>query len=39
MFDLVVQLTGGGPGNSTTLTSIDLKRETFEKWRTGYSSA
>ena len=26
MFDLVVQLTGGGPGNTTTLTSIELKR-------------
>lgn len=39
MFDLVVQLTGGGPGNTTTLTSIDLKREAFEKWRTGFSSA
>ena len=39
MFDLVVQLTGGGPGNVTTLTSIDLKREAFERWRTGYSSA
>ena len=39
MFDLVVQLTGGGPGNTTTLTSVDLKREAFEKWRTGYSSA
>ncbi len=39
MFDLVVQLTGGGPGSITTLTSIDLKREAFEKWRTGYASA
>ena len=39
MFDLIVQLTGGGPGNTTTLTSIDLKREAFEKWRTGFSSA
>ena len=39
MFDLVVQLTGGGPGNTTTLSSIDLKREAFEKWRTGFSSA
>jgi multiple sugar transport system permease protein len=39
MFDLVVQLTGGGPGNTTTLTSIELKREAFEKWRTGFSSA
>lgn len=39
MFDLVVQLTGGGPGNTTTLTSIDLKRQAFERWRTGYASA
>ena len=39
MFDLVVQLTGGGPGSTTQLTSIDLKREAFEKWRTGYASA
>lgn len=39
MFDLVVQLTGGGPGSLTTLTAIDLKREAFEKWRTGYASA
>ncbi|MEM7422137.1 MAG: sugar ABC transporter permease [Pseudomonadota bacterium] len=39
MFDLVVQLTGGGPGNTTELTSINLKREAFERWRTGYSSA
>ena len=39
MFDLVVQLTGGGPGNTTTLASIDLKREAFERWRTGYASA
>lgn len=39
MFDLVVQLTGGGPGNTTTLTSIELKREAFEKWKTGFSSA
>ena len=39
MFDLVVQLTGGGPGNTTTLTAIDLKREAFERWRTGFASA
>ena len=39
MFDLVVQLTGGGPGSITELTSIKLKREAFEKWRTGYASA
>lgn len=39
MFDMVNLLTGGGPGSETLLTSIDLKREAFEKWRTGYSSA
>jgi len=39
MFDLVVQLTGGGPGSATEVTSINLKREAFEKWRTGYASA
>jgi multiple sugar transport system permease protein len=39
MFEPAGHLTGGGPGNTTTLTSIDLKREAFEKWRTGYSSA
>jgi multiple sugar transport system permease protein len=39
MFDLVVQLTGGGPGDATLVTAINLKREAFEKWRTGYASA
>ena len=39
MFDLVVLLTGGGPGDTTELTSIDLKRNAFERWRTGYASA
>ena len=39
MFDLVVQLTGGGPGSITELTSINLKRVAFEKWRTGFASA
>ena len=32
-------LTGGGPGSVTEVTSINLKREAFEKWRTGYASA
>ena len=27
------------PGSVTELTSINLKREAFEKWRTGYASA
>ena len=39
MFDLVDQLTNGGPGSVTELASISLKREAFEKWRTGYASA
>ena len=39
MFDLVNLLTNGGPGSTTELASITLKREAFEKWRTGYSSA
>lgn len=39
MFDMVVELTSGGPGSITEVASINLKREAFEKWRTGYSSA
>jgi multiple sugar transport system permease protein len=39
MFDLVNQLTNGGPGSATELASINLKRQAFEMWRTGYSSA
>ena len=38
MFDMVVELTSGGPGSATELASIQLKREAFEKWKTGYSS-
>ncbi|MCH8035583.1 MAG: sugar ABC transporter permease [Proteobacteria bacterium] len=39
MFDMVVELTSGGPGSVTELASIHLKRAAFEKWKTGYSSA
>ena len=39
MFDLVAELTSGGPGSATELASINLKREAFEKWKKGYSSA
>ena len=39
MFDMVVELTSGGPGSATELASIQLKREAFEKLKTGYSSA
>ena len=35
MFDLVNLLTNGGPGSTTEVASITLKREAFEKWRTG----
>ena len=36
---MVNLLTSGGPGSTTEVASITLKREAFEKWRTGYSSA
>jgi len=39
MFDMVNLLTGGGPGSTTEVASITLKREAFESWRTGPSSA
>src|SRR5215475_13507136 len=39
MFDMVNLLTNGGPGSTTEVASITLKREAFEKWRTGFSSA
>ena len=39
MFDMVNLLTGGGPGSTTEVASITLKREAFESWRTGLSSA
>lgn len=39
MFDMVNLLTGGGPGSITEVASITLKRQAFEAWRTGPSSA
>src|SRR5260221_4713252 len=39
MFDMVNLLTSGGPGSTTEVASITLKREAFQKWRTRYSSA
>ena len=39
MFDMVNLLTSGGPGSTTEVVSITLKRAAFEKWQTGYSSA
>ena len=32
MFDMVNLLTSGGPGSTTEVASITLKREAFEKW-------
>jgi multiple sugar transport system permease protein len=39
MFDMVMLLTGGGPGSTTEVASITLKREAFESWRTGRASS
>lgn len=39
MFDLVEQITCGGLGSITELTSIELQHAAFENWRTGYASA
>ncbi len=39
MFDMVMLLTGGGPGSTTEVASITLKREAFESWATGRASA
>jgi multiple sugar transport system permease protein len=39
MFDMINLLTSGGPGSTTEVASITLKREAFESWKTSYSSA
>ncbi len=39
-FDLVMGLTGGGPGDATELIAVNLYRMAFQgQWRTGYASA
>ncbi|MFN8493721.1 MAG: sugar ABC transporter permease [Caldilineaceae bacterium] len=38
-FDLVMGMTGGGPGDTTELVAVNLYRQAFQQWRTGYSSA
>ena len=39
-FDLVMGMTGGGPGNQTELIAVSLYRQAFlGQWRTGPSSA
>jgi multiple sugar transport system permease protein len=39
-FDLVMGMTGGGPGDATELVAVNLYRVAFQgQWRTGYASA
>ena len=39
-FDLVMGMTGGGPGDSTELVAVNLYRMAFQgQWRTGQASA
>jgi multiple sugar transport system permease protein len=38
-FDLVMGMTGGGPGDATELISVNLYRKAQVQWQTGYASA
>ncbi|MBC8075976.1 MAG: sugar ABC transporter permease [Chloroflexales bacterium] len=38
-FDLVMGLTGGGPGDATNLVAVSLYRTAFNEWQTGKASA
>jgi multiple sugar transport system permease protein len=38
-FDLVMGLTGGGPGEATELAAVNLYRLAFPQWQTGKASA
>jgi multiple sugar transport system permease protein len=39
-FDLVMGMTGGGPGDQTELIAVNLFRQAFQgQWDTGRSSA
>jgi multiple sugar transport system permease protein len=38
-FDLVMGLTGGGPGDATELVAVNLYRGAFQRFNTGESSA
>ena len=39
-FDLVMGMTGGGPGDATELVAVNLYRMAFQgQWRTGQASA
>jgi multiple sugar transport system permease protein len=38
-FDLVMGLTGGGPGDATNMVAVSLYRTAFSEWQTGRASA
>ncbi len=38
-FDLVMGMTGGGPGDQTEVIAVNLYRLAFTQWDTGFSSA
>lgn len=38
-FDLIMGMTGGGPGDQTELIAVNLYRLAFTQWDTGVSSA
>ncbi len=38
-FDLVMGMTGGGPGTQTEVIAVNLYRRAFTEWDTGLSSA
>ncbi len=38
-FDLVMGMTGGGPGTQTELVAVNLYRRAFTEWDTGVASA
>jgi multiple sugar transport system permease protein len=38
-FDLVMGLTGGGPGEATNMVAVSLYRTGFSEWQTGRASA
>jgi multiple sugar transport system permease protein len=38
-FDLVMGLTGGGPGEATNMVAVSLYRTAFSEWQTGRASA
>ncbi len=39
VFDIIITLTGGGPGKSTTPLGVLIKRSYFQSFEAGYSAA